>query len=217
MKYRTTLAALGLSLLLGGCATPTPYDYSAFRASSPKSILVLPPVNESMDTSASYSFLTHVSYPLAESGYYVFPVAVTQQLFQANGLSNPEEIHALPLDKMAEVFAADSVLYITIKQYGTSYQVLASDTRVTAEASLVDSRSGQLLWKGQATASSTEQNNSSQGGLVGLLVQAVVEQVMSNLTDRSHQIAGITSQRLLWANPNNGILPGPRARQNQLQ
>jgi len=41
--------------------------------------------------------------------------------------------------------------------------------------------------------------------------------VMSNLTDRSHQIAGITSQRLLWANPNNGILPGPRARQNQRQ
>lgn len=217
MKYRTTLAALGLSLLLGGCATPTPYDYSAFRASSPKSILVLPPVNESMDTSASYSFLTHVSYPLAESGYYVFPVAVTQQLFQANGLSNPEDIHALPLDKLAEVFAADAVLYITIKQYGTSYQVFASDTRVTAEASLVDGRSGQLLWKGQATASSTEQNNSNQGGLVGMLVQAVVEQVMSNVTDRSYQIAGITSQRLLWANPNNGILPGPRARQNQLQ
>jgi len=216
MKLRS-IALLGiLAGLLTGCAS-TPYDYTAFRESNPRSILVLPPVNESLDTSASYSFLTHVTLPLAEGGYYVFPVAVVEETFRENGLTNPEEIHSLGLDKLYEVFGADSVMYITIKQYGTSYQVLASDTRVTAEASLVDGRTGQLLWKGQATASSTEQNNNQGGGLLGVLVVALVEQVINSTTDRSYQIAGLTSGRLLSTHMPNGILPGPRVRDRQRQ
>ena len=218
MKSRM-MALLGLaSLLLTGCVTTTPYDYTAFRESNPRSILVLPPVNASLDTTASYSFLTHVSMPLAEGGYYVFPVAVVEETFRENGMTNPDEIHALPLEQLNKVFGADSVMYISIKQYGTSYQLLASDTRVTAEASLVDARTGELLWKGQATASSTEQsNNNHGGGLLGVLVVALVEQVINSSTDRSYQIAGMTSTRLLSTNAVNGVLPGPRSPLHQRQ
>ncbi|KKN97599.1 hypothetical protein LCGC14_0157180 [marine sediment metagenome] len=217
MKIRMIAVLCVLASVLTGCATTPPYDYTAFRESNPRSILVLPPVNESLDTSASYSFLTQVSLPLAEAGYYVFPVAVVEETFRENGMSNPEEIHSLGLDKLNEVFGADSVIYIKITQYGTSYQLLASDTRVTAQASLVDSRSGQLLWKGQATASSTEQSNNNGGGLVGLLIVALVEQVINSTTDRSYQIAGMTSSRLLSAQTVNGVLPGPRLRDRQRQ
>ena len=211
MMRSPILLLIGLLSLLAGCATPTPYDYSAFHESKPRSIVVLPPVNRSLDVKASYSFLSQVTYPLAESGYYVLPVAVVDETFRENGLVNPEDIHGLPLDKLNEVFGADAAMYITITQYGTSYQLLASDTRVTAEASLVDTRTGQLLWKGAATASSTEQNSGSNGGLVGLLVQALVEQIANTISDRSHQIAGITSNRLLSDRAFNGILPGPRS------
>lgn len=175
--------------------------------------MVLPPVNRSLDVKASYSFLSQVTYPLAESGYYVLPVAVVDETFRENGMVNPEDIHSLPLNKLHEVFGADAAMYISITQYGTSYQLLTSDTRVTAEASLIDMRNGQLLWKGTATASSTEQSNNSGGGLVGMLVQALVDQIASSLSDRSHQIAGITSNRLLSAGMQNGILPGPRSPQ----
>lgn len=211
MKSILSLTLVLLISLLTGCATQSTYDYTAFRESKPRSILVLPPVNDSLEVGASYSFLSQVSYPLAESGYYVFPVAVAEETFRENGLTDPQEIHALPLEKLNDVFGADSVMYITITQYGTSYQIIASDTRVTAEASLVDSRSGQLLWKGAATASSTEQSNNNGGGLVGMLVVALVDQVINTTTERSHQIAGITSMRLLTTHSVNGILPGPRA------
>lgn len=217
MKLRS-IALLGLlSLLLTGCVTTAPYDYAAFRESNPRSILVLPPVNQTVDVAASYSFLTHVTMPLAESGYYVFPVAVVEETFRENGMTDPDEIHSLPLERLNEVFGADSVMYIKITQYGTSYQLIASDTRVTAEASLVDGRSGDLLWKGQATASSTEQSNNSGGGLVGMLVVALVEQVINSTTDRSYQIAGMTSARLLSSGAVNGVLPGPRLRNQQRQ
>jgi len=213
MIRASTLLLISLVTLLTGCATPTPYDYSAFRESNPRSIVVLPPVNRSLDIKAGYSFLSQVTYPLAESGYYVLPVAVVDETFRENGMVNAEDIHGLPLDKLYAVFGADAAMYITITQYGTSYQLLASDTRVTAEASLIDMRNGQLLWKGAATASSTEQSNNSGGGLVGLLVQALVDQIANSLSERSHQIAGITSNRLLSAGTQNGILHGPRSPQ----
>lgn len=97
-------------------------------------------------------------------------------------------------------------------QYGTSYQVITSDTRVTANAKLVDLKTGKLLWSGSATASSNEGNNSS-GGVIGLLVQAAVSQIANTITDKSHDVAGITSARMLSAGTPNGLLYGPRSPQ----
>lgn len=119
-------------------------------------------------------------------------------------------MHEVPLPKLREIFGADAALYMDIKQYGTSYSLITSESRVTAEARLVDLRSGQLLWKGAASASSAE-GRSSSGGLVGLLVSAVVNQIVESSSNRSHPVAGITSQRLLTAGIPNGILYGPRS------
>lgn len=195
---------------LTGCATPEPYDYSAFKQAKPKSILVLPPANQSPDVNASYSLLSKVTYPLAESGYYVFPVAVVDEIFRQNGITTPEETHNVPLDKLYEIFGADAVLYIDVTEYGTSYRVISSDTRVTASAELVDIRTGQKLWSGSATASSTEQNSNS-GSVLGMMLQAVIDQVANTLTDKGHEISGITSVRLLSAGTPKGILFGPRS------
>ena len=195
---------------LTGCAAPEPYDYAAFKQANPKSILVLPPANQSPDVNASYSLLSKVTYPLAESGYYVFPVAVVDEAFRQNGVTTPEETHNVPLDKLYEIFGADAVLYIDITQYGTSYKVISSDTRVTASAELIDIRTGQKLWSGTATASSTEQNSSSNS-VLGMMLQAVIDQVANTLTDKGHEISGITSARLLTAGTPRGILFGPRS------
>lgn len=210
MRLRILAAAATAAVLATGCATPVAYDYSAFKQSRPASILVLPPLNSSPDVAATYSLLSQVTLPLAESGYYVLPVSLVDETFRQNGLHNAAEMHEVGLDKLREIFGADAVLYIDIKQYGTSYAVLVSESRVSAAARLVDLRSGQLLWQGEATASSAEER-SSNGGLVGLLVQAIVSQIVESVTNRSHPIAGITSERLLSAGRPNGILYGPRS------
>lgn len=204
-----TAICLGL-FLLGGCATPAKVDYSAFRDSRPASILVLPPLNSSPDVRATYSVLSQATFPLAESGYYVFPVTLVDETLKQNGMSNPADIHQIPAPKLRQIFGADAALYIDIKEYGTSYSVVLSDTRVTAEAKLVDLKQGRVLWAGTATASSNEGNNNS-GGLVGMLVKAVITQIVDTISERGHQIAGMTSQRLLTAGRPNGILYGPRS------
>lgn len=206
------LALVAGFLLLSGCATrQTPYDYSAFRESRPASILVLPPLNGSPDVNATYSMLSHATMPLAESGYYVLPVTLVDETFKQNGMTTPADIHQLPVAKLREIFGADAALYINVRQYGTTYAVVMSETRVTAEGRLVDLRTGRTLWSGSATASSNEGNNNSGGGLVGLLVKAVVSQIIDSLSNRGHAIAGMTSNRLLAAGRPNGILYGPRS------
>lgn len=203
-------ALLAMACLLAGCATRQAYDYSAFKEARPASILVLPPVNSSPDVKATYSMLSHTTLPLAESGYYVFPVTLVDETFKQNGLTAATDIHGVSTRKLREIFGADAGLYIEVKQYGTSYMVIASETRVTADAKLVDLRSGRTLWGGSATASSAE-GDSSSGGLVGMLVQAVVRQILETLNSQGHVIAGRTSFRLLSAGTPNGILYGPRS------
>ena len=205
-------ALLWLSaLLLTGCATQASYDYTAFRASRPQTILILPPVNGSTSVEASYSMLSQLTMPLAESGYYVLPVTLVDETFRQNGLSNPADVTNVPVAKLHQIFGADAALYINITRYGTSYKLISSESVVAADARLVDLRSGNLLWEGNASASSAESRGSSGGGLVGMLVEAIVQQIVESSTDASHGVAAITSSRLLTAGRPAGLLYGPRS------
>ncbi|KJZ38906.1 DUF799 domain-containing protein [Pseudomonas fluorescens] len=208
LKLMAGLLALAV---LGGCVSPKTVDYSAYKQSRPKTILVLPPLNNSPDVKASYSLLSQVTYPLAEAGYYVLPIALVDETFRQNGLTTPADIHQAPANKLQEIFGADAALYITVTDYGTRYMIISSETVVTASAKLVDLKSGTTLWTGSARASSEEGGNNGGGGLVGMLITAAVKQVINSSTDAGHPIAGVTSARLLSAGQPAGLLYGPRS------
>jgi hypothetical protein len=212
MRHFNVFIALLTVLLVSGCAsTRTAMDYSAFKQSNPKSILVLPPINHSTEVIAPYAVLATVTVPLAEAGYYVFPVALVDETFKNNGLTIAEDIHAVSPKKLHEIFAPDAVMYLEIEQYGTSYAILSSDTVVVVKAKLVDSRTQTVLWQGRASAASSEQNDGNSGGIVGMLVEAAVTQIMETVMDTGFDIAGIASARLLSAGTPNGLLYGPRS------
>jgi hypothetical protein len=210
---RLSLAAAALGLaLLGGCATrPPPHDYSAFVKARPATLLVMPPVNESPEINATPGVWSHATLPLAEAGYYVLPITLVDETFRQNGVATAADAQEIPVAKLREVFGADAAVYLKVKKYGTSYNVLASETRVEVEARIVDLRSGEQLWQGRAAATSAEQQQQAQGGLVGLLVVAIVKQIIGTATDASYTYAGIANQRMLGAPRYNGVLPGPRS------
>ncbi|RZS47396.1 DUF799 domain-containing protein [Sphaerotilus mobilis] len=202
---------LSAAALLGACAAPQPYDYSAYKSARPKSILVLPPLNDTSDVNATASVLAQTTLPLAESGYYVIPVTLMAEAFRQNGLSTAGEIHEVSPNKLREVFGADAALYIKVTRYGATYTLLDSAAVVSANARLVDLQTGAVLWTGAASASSAEQNQRQNSSLLVLLVTAVVKQIVNEVTDASHPVAGIASQRLLGAGRPNGLLYGPRS------
>jgi hypothetical protein len=208
-RVLASIAAACAVLLMAGCAAPTKVDYAAFKASRPHSIVVLPPLNESPDVKATYGVLSQVTVPLAEAGYYVLPVALVNETFRQNGVTEPGDIHQLPPAKLHDIFGADTALYITVKKYGTQYVVLQSQTVVTVDAKLLDLKNGETLWTG--TASAIDQSNSSGGGLIGALISAAIKQIVDTSIDHAYTVAGTADYLLLSAGHPGGILYGPRS------
>jgi len=206
MKKSAIFLALISLLLFTGCVTVPPKDYTAFRQHQPKSILVLPPQNMATDINAGYSVLTTATRPLSELGYYVFPVVMVDQLLKENGLPTAAEMHGAPLDKLHEVFGADAVLYLTVQQYGTKYMVINSTTVVEARGKLVDCQTGTVIWEDRVMA---QLGGNSSSDPIAALVGALVDQVVNKMTDQAHNCAYMASAMLL-ANPNTGLLKGPR-------
>lgn len=205
------LLLTALALSFAGCATPRHIDYTAYKSSRPKSILILPPINQSPDVNGGIGVLSQMTQPLAEAGYYVVPVALMAETFAQNGLTTPNDIHAVAPAKLKEIFGADAALYVVVNRYGASYTVFNSVAMVSAQARLVDLTTGAELWSGSATATNDNNSGGNQGGLVGLLVTAVVKQIMNHVTDASYVVAGQASQQLLSAGRPNGVLYGPRS------
>ncbi len=206
-----TLAAVAGLVVLAGCATQAPpYDYTAFLQAKPASMLVLPPVNDSPEVKATPGVWATATLPLSEAGYYVLPVTLVDETFRENGIQTAHDAQDLPIAKLREYFGADAGVYLRVRKYGTTYAVIASETRVEVEGRIVDLRSGQLLWQGSASASSAEQRQ-AQSSLVGALVAAMVHQIVGTVTDAAFDYAAIANQRMLGAPRANGVLPGPRS------
>jgi hypothetical protein len=194
--------------MIQGCATaPKPYDYSAYLANMPRSILVLPPTNESTEVMAPYVYLSTVTRPLAERGYYVFPVAVIDAMMKENGVPSPDEMAMVSLDKIKEVINPDAVLYMTVVEWGTKYQVLDSVTVVHMRGRLVDTDTGIVLWEGDHTV--RKSSSSNQNGLIEMLVSALINQMMSSFIDPSRDVACMTNNQLFY-NQQMGLLVGER-------
>jgi hypothetical protein len=211
MMKKTSLRLLALSFLLSGvmgCAAnkPQSYDYSSYRQHAPKSVLVIPPMNDSVEADAPYVYLSTITRPLAECGYYVFPVAVVDALMKDNGMPTPGEMNAVPLDRIRDIVGADAVLYVNIEDWGQKYRVLASTTVVKARARLVDVETGTVIWEGNAQAA--EGSGDGGGGLAGMLVAAVVDQVVDSATDRTHGLSS-TANSIMVFDSNKGLPYGP--------
>lgn len=202
------LVMASATFLLAGCVTPHA-DNTALRERPPATILVLPPLNDSPDPGARAGVLAQVTQPLAESGYYVVPVAVMEETFQQNGLSTAPDIHEVPARRLREIFGADAALYIRVKEYGAAYRVVMSEVTVDIDAALTDLHTGTTLWTGSRRE--TYRKSAGGSGLVGMLVQAMVDQAVNNLSNRSYEVAGWATQELLSAGPSDGLPYGPRS------
>lgn len=205
-RYLALLGLIAASLLATGCATSPGYDYSAYRADPPRSILVLPPINNSVEVNAPYVYLSTVTRPLAEAGYYVYPVAVVDAFMKENGLSEPAEMQSVPLNKIDEVIGPDAVLYATIEDWGQKFHVLSSDTTVDVSLRLIDTETGTLLWDGKARA--IEGSNNNQGGLLAAVIVAVVEQIVDTSADRTREVSRMANVNMV-ADQSDGLPLGP--------
>jgi hypothetical protein len=203
------LAFVALAALsLGACVTTqTPKDYAHFRAVDPHSIVVVPAVNRSLEVTAADYYLSTITLPLAERGYYVFPVHLVKRVMEDDGLSDADLVHSAPPERLGEMFHADAILYVTIEKWDSTYAVFATSTEVTIAYALKDAHTGETLWDDTEALVYQPQANNSGGGLAGLIAQAVVaamERAAPNYMPLARQANGMAVN-----GPGKGLPAGP--------
>ena len=204
---RPVLLVLAVALGIGGCATkPIEKDMSAFRAAAPRSILVVPAVNKSLDVDAPNYMLSALSLPLAEKGYYVFPVNTTKVVLQQEGFYEGEQIRQQPTQSLAKLFGADSVLYVTINRWDAQYAVFATSVTVEFDYRLVY-KDGTEIWSAQQKLVYTPQNNSG-GSPLATLVAAALTAAMTRAAPNYKPLTRQANNQVLVLGPN-ALLDGP--------
>lgn len=201
---RTSLAVCVL-MLATGCAAKK--DYSAYFAHEPRSILVVPASNETTSIDADAVYMTTVSRPLAERGFYVFPVFLTDQLLKDLGLPDAGLVRQLPPQRFYEQFGADAVLFVTIKDWSNKYIVVQASTTVTVSFTLQDTRTGTVLWESTQTVS----RNSGDGGgsIIGMLIAAAVTYAVNEMTEVDYSPLAAQANVLAFGLPGQGLPAGP--------
>ena len=204
------LSFMLLVLLLAGCQpTITKEEFAPnMYKKHPVSILVLPPINKSTAAEAKEYYLTTVTEPLAEAGYYVYPVEMVSEILKEEGLFDTETMKNVPMSKFKEFFGADAVLFVTIKEWNTSYLITSGSVTVKLSCELKSTLNGETLWfyDDKVTVNTTAGNNSG-GGLAGLLIQVVATAIQTATQDYV-PIARQVNQNIMLAMPAGKYNPG---------
>lgn len=186
-------------MLLAGCVQAPVRDYKAFLQAQPKSILIVPAVNKSLDVDAPDYFLSTIARPLAERGYYVFPVNAVKQVMELDGMGDADMVHAADPTRLGELFGADAILYVQINRWDAKYAVLTTTVTVDFTYRIKDGRSGALLWEDKREMVYQPQNNNSSGNPLADLIAAAVTAAMTKaapnympLTQQANAQAAIT-------------------------
>lgn len=203
-KNILTLVALAtVAFLVSGCGPATITKGTAFPKmyeEQPRSLLILPPMNESTDAEAKDYYMTTVEEPFALMGYYTFPAEMVSEVMKQEGVYDTELLYNLPMDKFREYFGADAVLLTNIKKWDVSYMVVASTLTVAIQARIVSTKTSEVLWTYTGYVKVDLSGGNSGGGLAGLVVNAIATAVNTAAADYvtyAHQ----ANARMIYALP----------------
>ena len=155
------------------------------KKARPRSILVVPVVNDSMDVTAADYFLSTVPVPLAERGYYVFPVNLVKRLLEDDGLADASLVHGAPPEKLAALFGADAVLYVTIQKWEAKWILVSTQVTVEVTYTLRDAKTGATLWEERQARQYA--SDSGGGGIIGAMVNAAITKASPNYMPLARQ------------------------------
>jgi hypothetical protein len=212
---RHLVIALALMAGLSACAIPEPKNYEAFAAAQPYSILVPPPINRSTDALAGEYLSTTIARPLANRGYYVFPVNLVRRVLEDDGLSDPDMVHAADPSHLGQLFGADTILYVTIEKWTAMYMVLDTVVQVDISFKLKETATGSTIWEHRQLAQyNANPGSTAGGGGAAVIVSLVAKAVSAAITKAKPDYIRMARQAnaSAFGTPQQGLPPGPHFR-----
>lgn len=198
--------------MCGAKAVPNK-DYSKFRSEDPTSILVVPVINRSVDITAADYFLSTLTVPIAERGYYVFPVFMVKRLLEDDGLSDANLVHKASSKRLGEIFGADAILYVTINKWDAKYAVLSTSVEVDFDYILKSGKTDEILWQNHQARVYVPENNRSGNplaDLIGMAAKAAITKGAPNYMPLARQ-----SNDMAFYPAHHGLPAGPHLEQHR--
>ncbi|WP_263080250.1 DUF799 domain-containing protein [Endozoicomonas sp. Mp262] len=203
------LFALAICFILAGCAGTAPKVSGPhpLEVAGVKSILILPVVNNSVDVDAPSYFLSSISYPLAERGYYVYPVNTVKTVLESEGLYDANLVQAADPAKIGGMFDADAILYVTIDRWDAQYLLINTTVTVEFNYKIMDGHSGEELWTAHKTMTYSPDNQSTGdplADLVGMAINAAITRAAPNYMPLTRE-----ANWMVIHTDNTRLPPGP--------
>lgn len=185
-KLVTGLAFITSIFFLSGCGpsyVTKGAEFPKMYEEQPRSLLILPPMNESTDAEAKDYYMTTTEMPFALMGYYTFPTEMVSDIMKQEGVYDTEILYNMPLDKYSEYFGADAVLFTRIKKWDVSYMVVESTLTVSIEAKIVSTKTSQELWGYTGTVIVDLTGGGAGGGLGELIAKVIIAAINTATAD----------------------------------
>ncbi|WP_395050771.1 GNA1162 family protein [Flavobacterium sp.] len=159
------------TLAITSCTTTAPLAksvaYKGMYEEKPSVALIMPPINRSTNVEAKEFFHSTLYTPLADAGYYVIPPFLSMEILKKESAFDSELFLDTPLNKFAEVFGADMVVFTIIHKWDKSS--LASNVNVDIEFIIKSAKTNEILYTRRGEIRYNTSVSSGLGGLGGLV------------------------------------------------
>lgn len=158
-------------------------NYPKMYTDKPLTILVMPPINKTVNVEAKEYFYTSMMIPLCEKGYYVISPFLAMDLLKSESAYDSELFMNANLSSFNKVFGADVALFTVINTWSKS--TLGNVITVDIEYILKSTTSNEILFNRKGKLSvDTGVNSGGNGGLLGALVDMAASAINTALTDK---------------------------------
>jgi hypothetical protein len=166
------LVFVAIFLSITSCGTAKKSLYPKMYGEMPSSIVLLPIINKSTSSEAPLLYISTVAEPLANSGFYVFPIDITNDFFKREGITLGDQLKGISPSKYLEMFGTDSVLSVTIHKWDTNYYLVGGNVTVELECVITSTKTSNILWSQRNTY--VVPTTSSTGNFLGDLIATAI-------------------------------------------
>jgi len=138
---------LGLAAVAAGCAGAHYSLVPDYRGRIPRSIAIMPVLNEAVNLRVGEEFRPLLHQKVALKGYEALALSTIDGRLLEKGIREPGQVHSLTAQELGKLLGTDALLYTTVTEFNTAYLVAYSSITVGARFELRDSRSGEKLWE----------------------------------------------------------------------
>lgn len=156
-------------------------NYPKMYEDKPLSILIMPPINKTVDVDAKEYFYTSMAKPLCEKGYYVISPFVAMDFLKSESAYDSELFIDGDLAPFRNILGADAVLFTVINKWDKS--TIGGKITVDIEYVLKSTATREVLFerKGELTVDTSV---NSGGGSWGALIDLAASALSTALTDK---------------------------------